>query len=527
MEKKRIKKVVTKKAKISPRKKTGGKSAAVTSTSKVSSKIKRSKSRKNSSPVKITDDYFEKRTVHSSFNFLGFLNDFAQALIIAAVIILLTISFIVVGGQKKTDELRRVSGQSYFNYLDDVKIVKKDKGFFGSLLFSSDVQSESSEGDQAERVLGMGIGSAYPEVGSPMDPKNDSMILPREIIEYNYIYVGDDFNLLPEEVSVYRRSNVDLSRQFADMFSGKKISFFDLRNFSDISVNNLTINEDRDYGYSIYLGLKDGNFSLYKNWDKWPSIDKLCRGYDQDCYQSYRLTINDFLSDEEIVNLSDNFLREYDIPLDNYGPGEVRKYWMRDYVLSEDKASFYFPDSISVIYPLKVEGVDVYDDSGEKTGLSVEIDMREKRVSGVYNLFYQHYESAYYSTERDKENILEVVKNGGSYFLYDNYREDVDIKTVDIQVGTPSIGMVRTWNYDETTMRGHEIYVPAYVFPVISESEPSYFYRKNIVVPAVKDFFNNNNRIYPTPLMGDGSAEGGGVPGSTGSLEIIKYQDDI
>lgn len=528
MEKKRIKTPIAKKTKPSVIKKTGKESLVMAKQSKSSLGAKGLALKKSSSSasIKITDDYFKKKSVHSPFNFLGFLNDFAQALVIAAIIILLTISFIIVGGQKRAEELRVASGQKYFDSLSGVQIVKKDKGFFGSLEFSSNGQSDSFDVRQEEKVLGMGgMSGAYPGTGLVendimVDSKDMSMIYPMEIFEYNYIYVGEDFNLLPEEVNVYRRNEVDLSSQFTDLFSGKRVSFLDFKKFRNISINNLTINEDRDYGYSIHLGLKDGNFSLYKNWEKWPSIDKLCRGYDYGCYESYRLTINDFLSDEEIINITDNFLKEYGIPLGNYGSGEVQKYWMRDYVLSQDKASFYLPDSISVVYPLKIEGAEVYEDSGEKTGLMVEVDMREKRVSGVYNLFHQYYESSSYSTERDRASILKIVKNGGLYPWNAYYRDSVSVKTIDVQIGTPSIGIFRTWQYDESAMKGYEIYVPAYIFPVISESEPSHFYKKNIVVPAVRDFFNNE-RVYPLPIMYQEAIDGEGVSGSSGSLDVM------
>lgn len=509
MEKKKIKKITTNKKAITSKKNQSKKPSNVAKKSKVSLKNKTPKTEKFSQAIKTTEEYFEKRPAHSSFNFLGFLNDFAQALIIVAVFILLTISFIIVGGQKKTEEFKRLSNQGYFNFLDDVKIVEKNKDFFGSLNFSSGEKDSSLiENNQESKVLGLGTAGAgnAPVIAVPRDISliEEDIIIdyPKEIVEYNYVYVGDDFNLLPSEVNVYRRSNLDLSRQFADLFSDKKISFFDLKKFKNIAVNNLTINEDREYGYSIYLGLKDGYFSLYKNWEKWPSIEKECEGYDQDCYKKYQLTVNDILSDEEIINITDNFLERYDISLDNYGPGEVQKNWMRSYVLSDDKASFYLPDSIMVIYPLKLEGVDVYEESGQKAGLNVEVDIREKKAAGIHNLFYQHYERSAYNSEDSKENILKMVENGGIYPSPDYYRDDLEIKTIDIQVGTPTIGMVRAWHYDNEAMRGYEVYVPAYVFPIISESEPSYFYRKNIVIPAVKDFFNNN-RVYALPVINE------------------------
>lgn len=481
MEKKRIKKTPV------------SKSVRVSKKTPVLQKPKVSNISKVSKTIKIAEDFSKNKNQEISFNILGFMNDFAQALVIASVLILLTISFIIVGGQKASKEIAIENNQNSFNILGDVKVVKKEKGFFGTLLMSATGKQESSN------VAGMGSSETLAvrsADGKMMAGVSTDMGImpPMEITKYSYKYVGEDFELFPAEVDVYKKINPDLSEEVARNFTNQKISFFDLKKFKNINVNNLTINEDRDYGYSLYLGLKDGNFSVYKNWEKWPSVDKLCRGLDNSCYQNYQLSVNDVLSDEETIKIANEFLSEYDISLNNYGPGEVQKNWMREYTMSSDKASFYIPDSVSVIFPLKIEGKNIYEEYGSKFGLTVEVDMREKKVASVYNLFYQYYESSSYATESDKESIMKMVNQGGLYPDYNyEYPEDVTVKDVEIKIGTPTLEMVKLWNYNNEEMNGYELYVPAYVFPVISEDESVYFYKKNIIIPAVKDFFNNNN----------------------------------
>lgn len=447
----------------------------------------------------------EKNGKEKNFKFIDFMNDFAQALVITSIFLLLCISFLIVGAQKRIEKVNKNDDRGYINILDDVRIVKKQKGFFGNLNFSlGSTNAESGENlsmsfsDKMTSSETIGFGEIEKMISSSMGT------MPYEPHQYNYIYTGGEFSLFPEEVEVYKRINLDLSEEFISGVSDFKIPFVDIKKFNNIGVHNLTINENKDYGYSIYLGLKDGSFSLYKNWEKWPSVDKICAsraGYDNDCYQNYQLTINDVLSDQEIIKISDNFLKNYGISLKNFGSAEVQKYWMRDYVLNEDKASFYIPDTISVIYPLKLNGKNVYEEYGEKSGLIVKVDMREKRVASVYNLFYQYYESSSYSTERDKDVILKMVEQSGDNFYpvlfdsNDSQEDDFAGKTIDIEVGKPSLEMVKVWHYDYSNMNGYEIYVPAYIFPIVSESEPSYFSKKNIVIPAVKDFFRQPNII--------------------------------
>ncbi|HOZ53655.1 MAG TPA: hypothetical protein PK142_03190, partial [bacterium] len=439
-----------------------------------------------------------KKTTSSST--LSLMSDFSQALVITSVIILLTISFMVVGMQKKISLLESEQNKNYFGVLDEVKIVKKAKASFGNLAIN--YSSDANGVKEMSSALGMG-GREVTQVSSndtiagseniTSQPSYDidaKMIAPMDIVKYNYIYVGEDFSLLPSEVDVYKKITPDLSKEFSNLFSGKKISFFDLKKFSDISINNLTINEDRDYGYSIYLGLQDGNFSIYKNWKKWPNLDSLCAstGYEVSCYEQNRLTIADILPDQEILNISNKFLADYDINLDNYAEGVIQKSWLRYYIASDSEQSIYIPESISVIYPLKINDVMVYEEYGNFSGLTVEVDMKERKVSGLNGLSYQYYESSLYNTETDREAIMKIVNQGGRYPDY-FYYEGSDFKSIDIEVGTPTLGLVKIWNYDNNYSNGYELFVPAYIFPIVSESEASYFNKENIVVPAVKDFF--------------------------------------
>jgi hypothetical protein len=450
----------------------------------------------------------KKSVTHSTLNLMS---DFSQALVITSIIILLTISFVVVEMQKKNTLLTINENQNYFGALDEVKIIKKAKASFGNL--ATNYSSDANSVKEMSSTLGMG-GREIAQVSSDtiINPENTTsqssydidtkMIAPMDIVKYNYIYVGEDFSLLPEEVEVYRKITPDLSKEFSSLFSDKKISFFDLKKFSNISINNLTINEDRDYGYSIYLGLQEGNFSIYKNWQKWPSLDKLCAatGYETSCYEQNRLTVGDVLPDQEILKIANEFLNDYSINLDNYSNGVVQKSWLKYYIANNSEQSIYIPESISVIYPLKINEVMVYEEYGNFSGLTVEVDMKEKKVSSLYGLSYQYYESSLYNTETDRDAIMKIVNQGGRYPDYLYYEEE-DYKNIDIEVGTPTLGMVKLWQYDDNYSNGYEVFVPAYIFPVVSESESSYFNKENIVVPAVKDFFIQESEINPMPII--------------------------
>lgn len=300
---------------------------------------------------------------------LSFMYDLAQAFVIAAVILLLTISFFVVGQQKNVNK-KHSSNKNYFSALEDTKIVKRERGFFGGLMFQ---EANSEDGKISAMGSAGDVGSiAYEELDSKI------MLAPYEEQKYNYIYAGADFDLFPSEVDVFKRIDPDFSKDLNSDLSRKKISFLDFGKLKNINVDSLTVNEDREYGYSIYLGLKDGSFSFYKNWERWPSLDKICGGYNQFCYENNKFKIENVLSDIEIINISNEFLQKYGLNLSTYSFPEIQNYWMNEYEMSVDKDSYYISETVNVIYPLKINGVNVYNDFGQKIGVSVEVDMREK-----------------------------------------------------------------------------------------------------------------------------------------------------
>jgi hypothetical protein len=443
--------------------------------------VKKSKSTKITKPV--------KNKTASSLSFTTFIQEFTRALVITAIIILLTISFVIVKSQKKVTSVDNNSSnlaKNYLSILEDVNIINRGQNFFGNLN-SSNISSSNSK----EISLSQGSTISLGGIETINAPVGDKMISSEyRDIKYNYVYKGEDFSLFPDEINVYRRLTPDLSHELSDTITGKKISFFDLKKFSDLGINNMTIFEDKDYGYSLYLGLADSSFSIYKNWEKWPSSNNTvtCDSAGA-CYQENGLTIEEISNDEEILNISNQFLSDYEINLDNYGPGEVQKSWLKNYLL---KSSYqYIPETITVIYPLKISGVAVYEESGNKTGLTVEVDMREKKVSGVYNLMYQYFESSTYNTEIDKEAIINLAEQGG---LYNNYYTDSEnVDEVEVNLDQPILGLVRVWQYSEKDSKSYELYVPAYIFPILSADSYPLLYKENIVVPAVKDFFDTES----------------------------------
>ena len=419
-------------------------------------------------------------------SFLSFIEEFTHALVITSIIILLSISFIVVGGEKKSQNTNNnLVVKSYLDTLKDVTVINKGENFFGKLNLNNNV-SEPNSLSSKEVAISQGVYGA----GDISTTVSDSKIAPidSQVLKYNYKYEGGDFSLFPSEVQVYKKVNPDLSKELVGELKDKDISLFNINNLNNIGINNMTIFEDRDYGYYFYLGLIDGSFSIYKNWDRWPISNSTVACDSKGlCYSDNGLTVENIPSDEEILEISNNFLADYGISLKNYGSGEVQKSWFNNYLLSS--ARTYIPETMTIVYPLVIDGLTVYEQSGNKYGLTVEIDIREKKVSGVYNLMYQYFESSSYITENNIENIVTKAEQGGLYSDY-YYGDQSKVDSLDINIKSASLGLIRTWQYDNNTRKSFELYVPAYIFPITTET--SSIYRENIVVPALEDFFSNN-----------------------------------
>jgi hypothetical protein len=411
---------------------------------------------------------------------LDMVNDLAQALVITSFLFLLTISFILVGIEKKVYEAKSIAQTDKTEEDSSAYIAEKGENFFGKLF------SDSFQVGDIETAIGLGDDIRGESTRDSMEPAvPDIGIMPIiQPIKYNYVYTGPEIPNIPENMNVYRRTKPDLRKEFVPNLNQSSL-LFDARKIEDVKIDNLNIKEDKDYGYSFYLNLKDASFSINKNWEKWPQ-DKN--------YQ--RIEINEVLSDQEILDISERFLNYYGINLSNYKEGSVQKNWMRSYLLSENKDSFYIPETVSVTYPLTINEMVVYGGQGNEYGLTLSIDMRERKVTSLYNLYYHQFEASSYPTTGNLENILDKLNSRNSYL------ENEEIDIIEIEIGEPKLGLLKSWHYDENITESYNIYVPAYIFPVISESKPSYFNQENIVVPVIEDFFraNQGGGVMPMPM---------------------------
>jgi len=316
---------------------------------------------------------------------------------------------------------------------------------------------------------------------------SDRMIAP---VPYtvSYKYGGEQFELNEDEVQVLRRThNSSSGGSLIKALSGFDFGLLDFGSFSGAQMQNISFTENRDFGYTVNISFIDGSVSINENWEKWNHPEQNCR--DQKCYDSLRLTIGDVPSDEHLIAVAQSFLTDHGIALDAYGEPTVDNQWRQWYDQTEDKSQYYVPETLSVRYPLMIQGQPVFEQGGSPVGIYVSVNIRFDRVNGAWGMMSQQYESSNYPAVTDVAEVIALAERGGLYgpvYYYDNPSEQ---KTVAVLLGTPKRVLAKVWNYQNGAQS--ELLVPALQFSVIDRSgETGYMIQDSIIIPLARELLD-------------------------------------
>lgn len=373
-------------------------------------------------------------------------------------------------------------------------VVTLEKGAFGSLAGAQTGSPAFGQGGGAPLGSREAM-SSMPASPSPMNASDSAvgatgagkMMIAAPYYGYTFVYKGDAISLTENEVPVYRRLKPMSGRtDLVGALSSVRFGGMNIGSFGG-GLTSFDIADDSTDGYMINVNLREGIVSINQNWQTWYSPTE----------QHAPLAASDVPADEKLLAISESFLRDHGVDMSGYGAPSVEQNW-RQYgqpmPLAETKMAeqqIYVPDSISVIYPTKINDQEVVDTGGTKTGLRVSIDIRKNKVSNVWPIQDTRYESSAYAAETDSARIIKLAEQGMNYGYYGDAKGRKEVT-----FGTPSRVLVQQYVYNEKLSVSTELFVPALSFPVLNPPN-EYFYPKTIIVPLAKELLD-------TPMYGGG-----------------------
>jgi hypothetical protein len=385
------------------------------------------------------------------------------------------------------------------------KVEDGGKNEFGPL---KDVAMENSQA-QNPRPQSGGGGAGNPAVlgtreaisadyGVGTDMK---MIAPWNPVHYNYIFDGE----LPElaaQVAVYKREEKKMSVPFSQIASSFNLGNINVNSFNGATIETINFAQNVPYGYNVSVNMRDGSVGINAQWEQWP----MSKCQNEACYAAQRVKLSDVPSDETAIGIAKAFLDAHGIDMSAYGEPEVDSTWKRDYERATDKSNAYVPDTVRVVFPLMIDGKPTYDQSGMKSGISVGVHSKEKKVFDVWGIMDRTYRKSDYAGVTDAAKIKQALSK------IDNFPIPVDPmpmpltteggaassvpapKEVSLSLGTPTLSLATFYRYENGM--GEELLVPSLIFPVQTPKDADFYYRSNIVIPLAQEMFDQQGQMY-------------------------------
>ena len=390
------------------------------------------------------------------------------------------------------------------NFLLSVNITKVGDNAFGPLA-SLDLQSQQNTNTNAasdKRAAAFVAPSAAAVSGGTatqstmMAAVEPNLIarpfMPQETI--TYVYKGATFTQDQAQVDVLKQMPGGLSAGDITAALGSSGSgLIGMSSFSGSQVTNVTFAQNQSFGYITSIDFAAGDVSISMNGSEWPQNN-----------DPQPLTASDIPATSTVIGIADQFLADHHIPTANYGSGKIINNSYAAVPVASNVSNGpmipYYSDSMQVLYPLLVNGKEVYQSGGSKVGLSVEVNIRYKKVANVYGLDTQNYQASSYAAITDVSKLISLAEEGqSSQVIYYGgtisgvAKEPTSSNAQKIDLGTPVNAYVQLYQYDNATGVNNQFLVPALVFPVITKTSNV---SNAVVVPLVQDFLQDNAPVH-------------------------------
>lgn len=398
-------------------------------------------------------------------------------------------------------------GESLFGY----GIEEKGERAFGSLVDTASETQAIGRGDEVGMGGGGGGGgdavsapamapvpSVIPEFSGTDDTDQKMMIAPWPMVTYDYVFEGD-MPVLTDTVSVYKRMPSSKRIPLSSLLGSLNLGTVDLSSFQGMNMDSLQFSEDRDFGYNLYVSLRDASVNIDAQWEKWPQS----RCSTDACYQAERVKITDIPGDDVLLGITRDFVSDHGVDLSQYGEPEVDHLWKEGYDRMMDKSQMYIPETMRVVFPLLLDGEKTYDQGGQPMGISIGVHVKHRRVMNAYGIMDRSYQKSGYAGVTDEAKVKEYLST------IDNGNGDPastggqGTQTVTVKLGTPTVANVTHYRYANNM--SEELLVPSLIFPVEEVTgmpdEMGWYYRSRVIVPLAEEMLDEQmKQRLPMPL---------------------------
>lgn len=361
------------------------------------------------------------------------------------------------------------------NYLTEVFNSKLSMETLNSNAFGALGVVASNPSAQSPTAKSLGGGGGY----ATADKMISGLMPPFMIYDFKFSYQGDEITQPAQTISVLKRVKQN-NQLFNDLFKKINLGLVDANKFSNLKIQYLNLVEDKDGGYILDINPYEGLVTINLNWNYWKTDPVL---------DQKPVTLEDVSNDAGFIVMADEFLAKYGIDTAKYGQPEIDQTWRRYYEKTPNKSEYYFPDTITIIYPLIVNGLPVYEEQGNKVGIGVAINVKYQKVMSVTNLMTTNFQASDYQAETDINRIKEIALKGGLYNYPTVADANTQVQVNNVTLGTPIQGYMRYWQYSGST--NQEMLVPAYIFPILETTGETPYYKQSIVVPLVKEILDS------------------------------------
>ncbi len=296
---------------------------------------------------------------------------------------------------------------------------------------------------------------------------------PEGVQQYVFDYAG---TLPAVDLPVLRRST-DLGAAALNATTRSAFTnLVDMHQFSKLPVQQILLGSSDGTGMTLTLDYASGTINMYANS---PSVlDKMALSNTDESPSKHVLP-----PDETLIALANAFLDKYQVSREGLGDPVINKFWITQGAGVADQESALIPNDVSVVYPWKIHGHPVYDESGTAYGLYVGVNLSTRQVNGFSNLVPMHFTASHYDLVSDPDTILRVVHAGGVYNLSS---QNEGAETVHVQTSAPEVAyIISRYQLEQNQV---EYLVPALRFAV--QAPDLQFYPKYIMVPLVKQILD-------------------------------------